>query len=90
MKTTFILKDFSDVFYDGSESIVGLLTIPDDEKFKRLTKMANEKRISMKIGNESFRDKVELNQILREPDCRYTFKLEPRRGYKLATFEITA
>jgi hypothetical protein len=89
MKTTFILKDFSDVFYDGSESIVGLLTMPDNEKFKRLTKMANEKRITMKIGDGSFRDRVELNQITRTP-CRYTFKLEPRRGYKLATFEITA
>jgi hypothetical protein len=50
--------------------------------------MAAEKRITMKIGSGQFRDAVELNSMLRNP-CRFEFKLEPRRGYKLITFEIT-
>jgi hypothetical protein len=46
----------------------------------------------MKVGNsDAFRDKVELNHILnskKPEEINLTYKLEPRRGYKLATFEI--
>ena len=88
MKITFILKDLTDAFYEGfGESIVGLLNMADPDKFAKLNKMAHEKRVKMKIGNDSFRDKVELTQMLRSP-CAYSFKLEPRKGYRLATFEI--
>lgn len=88
MKITFILKDLTDAFYQGfGESIVGLLNMSDADKFAKLNKMAHEKRVKMKIGNDSFRDKVELNQILRDA-CIYTFTLEPRKGYRLATFTI--
>ena len=88
MRITFILKDLTDAFYEGvGESIVGLLNMADADKFAKLNKMAQDKRVKMKIGNDSFRDKVELNQMLRN-SCTYVFKLEPRKGYKLATFEI--
>lgn len=88
MKVTVILKDFSDAFYEGmGESIIGLFQLSDSEKFDKLKRMHHEKRVCMKIGSGQFRDAAELNQLLRSP-CIYSFKLEPRRGYKLATFEI--
>lgn len=89
MQVTFILKDFTDAFYNGTEggSIVGLLNMADADKFDKLKRMAAERRVSMKIASGQFRDAVELNQLLRSA-CRFMFKLEPRKGYKLATFEV--
>ena len=91
MKVTVILKDFTEQFYAGTEcgSIVGFLNISDADKFEKLRKMAGEQRVTMKIGTGQFRDAVELNSMRRGP-IDITFKLEPRRGYKLATFEICA
>jgi hypothetical protein len=90
MRVTVILKDFTEQFYTGTVcgSIVGLLNMPDDMKFETCRRLAGEKRATMKIGTGQFRDAVELNAMLRNP-CTFTFKLEPRKGYKLATFEIT-
>ena len=93
MKITFTLKDLTDAFYNGmGESIVGLLNMPDNEKFAYLMRKAQQRelKISMKIGYGQFRDSVELNQLLRKDNLSYSFKLEPRRGYKLATFEIVS
>ena len=87
MKITVILKDKSDAFYNGNERIVGLLQMDDVKKFQRLNELVFEGRATSKVGNGSFRDKVELNQILRKPRTIH-FKLEPRKGYKLATFDI--
>jgi hypothetical protein len=44
----------------------------------------------VKIGNGSFRDKVEWNQAMRDATRkeRMTAKIEPRKGYRLVTFEI--
>mgnify|MGYP003560684088 CR=1 FL=1 len=90
MKVTVILKDFTEQFYNGfGESIPGLLNMADPEKFEKLRLMNAEKRVTMKIGNGSFRDQVDLNCIRKSPKAQYTFKIEPRKGYKLATFEIT-
>ena len=89
MKVTFILKDFTDAFYQGvGDSIVGLLNMSDEDKFEKLKRMSHEKRISIKIGSGQFRDAVDLNQLMREP-CTFSFKLESRKGYKLASFNIT-
>lgn len=89
MRCTFILKDFSDAFYAGTESgsVVGLFNMPDEDKFRRLCRMADEKRVTRKIGSGQFRDAVDLNAMLRDP-CTFKFSLEPRRGYRLASFEI--
>ena len=92
MKTTFILSNLTDKFYSGfGESIVGLLNMSDAEKFAYLNKMRAglPSAIKMKIGNGSFRDAVDLNSIVKRAH-NVTFKLEPRKGYKLATFEHTA
>ena len=90
MRVTCILKDFTEQFYTGTESgsIVGLLNMSDADKWEKLKAMAGEKRIKIKIESGQFRDAVALNQLLRGP-VSIAFRLEPRKGYKLATFDIT-
>ena len=88
MKVTVILKDFSEQFYNGfSDSIPAFLTLPDAEKFEKCRIMAAEKRVTMKIESGKFSDAVELNS-LRKLNHSINFKIEPRKGYKLATFEF--
>jgi hypothetical protein len=91
MKITFILKDLSEEFFTGFGDIVGFAALSNDVKFSKLLKMSAQSGISVKakIGAGAFRDRVELNQLMRKP-CTYIFKLEPRKGYQLATFEIAA
>lgn len=89
MKVTFILKNLSDSFYNGfGKSIQGLLNMSDTEKYIYLNKVRHDLNITLKIGTGQFRDVVLLNQIVRS-NPTVTFNLEPRRGYKLATFEFT-
>lgn len=96
MKVTFILKDLSDVFYNGNQSsdpnwlIVGLNELSDRKKLDHLfNKRGDHLGITSKIGScNAFRDMVDMNSMLKE-ECHVTYKLEPRRGYKLATFEVT-
>jgi hypothetical protein len=89
MKVTFILKDKSDAFYNGSEFVgPGLLQQTPPEQFERLKQCAKEGLATRRIGScNAFRDQVELNQIIRTGKVP-TFKLEARRGYKLATFQF--
>ena len=91
MRVTFILRNLSDAFYDGIPgAITGLNALSDADKFAKLSKEAKgdlRHCVSMKIATGQFRDAVELNQMLRGP-CTFTYKLEPRKGYKLATFDI--
>jgi hypothetical protein len=91
MKVTFILKDLSDDFFEGfGTSIKGLNNMADAEKFAYLTKAHRGlPKCSMKIGSGMFRDTVDLNRLMRGP-CSFRFTLEPRKGYQLATFEVTA
>lgn len=91
MKVTFILKNLSNEFYNGfGDSIVGLNNISDKEKFDKLSRMANgdlRDNVKMKSGNGSFRDRVELNSIIKKPyTCQY--EISPRKGYNLVTFDI--
>ena len=67
MKITVILKDFTDVFYTGGHGIEGVNNMSDVARFEYFKQMALEKRLTMKIGNNSFRDKVDLNHILKGP-----------------------
>ena len=61
-------------------------------QFQRAELLAHEmpRNVSVKIGNGSFRDKVEWNQAMRDATRkeRMTAKIEPRRGYRLITFEL--
>jgi hypothetical protein len=89
MKVTVILKDFADAFYDGhGDSIPSFLAMSEAEKFAKCKKLHGEKRSTMKIGSGAFRDAVELNSLTKSAHS-IAFTLEPRRGYKLATFTFT-
>lgn len=92
MKVTAIIKNVSDAFFEGfGESITGLDNMSDLEKLNYLMNAGVSKphMVTTKVGSNMFRDKVELNQ-LRHKDFSIAYKLENRKGYKLATFELTA
>lgn len=91
MKITAILKDFTEQFYAGTDSgsIPSFDAMANADKWATIKRLAQEKRVTLKIGTGQFRDAVELNSMMKNP-CNIEFKLEPRRGYKLATFEVTA
>ena len=91
MKVTAIIKNVSEQFFIGyGDSIAGLNNLSDLEKFNYLMNkgVSNPETVTTKVGGNMFRDKVELNQIRRKP-FSIDYKLENRKGYKLATFEIT-
>lgn len=93
MKATFILKGLSHDFYHGctlhGHTYPAFLELDNAGKWARLSDMAHkpEYDVSIKVGNGSFRDRVELNALLRNPNI-VTCTLEPRKGYKLVTFEF--
>ena len=92
IKVTFTLRDLSEDFFEGRGEIVGLNRMTDAEKFKRLHDCAFgdlKSYVKIKIGNGSFSDKVDLNSIMRSSPS-FEYSLAPRKGYKLATFIITA
>lgn len=92
MKVTAIIKNANDAFFEGfGESIKGLNNMNDKEKFDYLLNMgvSNPSIVTTKVGGGMFKDRVELNQMRRK-DFALTYKLESRKGYKLATFEVTA
>ena len=104
MKATAILRDFSESFFtgairysDGSISSakgVGFDLLSGREKWEYCLKESvaygsGKPRIPVKIGNGSFRDRVDLNMFLRTPH-EVACTLAPRRGYILATFEFRA
>jgi hypothetical protein len=88
MNVTAIIKDVSDQFFTGVGDFCGFDNMTDKEKLKFV--MNNDiTSITAKVGSGQFRDRVELNQIMRK-DFKVNYSLSPRRGYKLATFNVTA
>lgn len=82
MKCTVILHNLTDAFYEE------LALYFPKTKWNKINKLAPQLSpgcISIKIGNGSFRDKVEFNNMFRHKK-EIEYKLEPRKGYKLATF----
>lgn len=93
IKVTYTLKNLSDAFYNGNGgSIVGMLNLSPRARFDYLNRQANggdlRDNIKQKIGTGQFRDKVDLNQLLRNENVTIAFELGDRKGYKLATFYI--
>jgi hypothetical protein len=93
MKTTAIFRNLSDQFWNGlGDSIPAFLGQPPLYQFQRSKCLVHEMPgyVTMKVGNGSFRDKVEWNQAMRDATRkeRMTAKIELRRGYRLITFEI--
>lgn len=86
MQVTFILKNITESAH------ADLVAMSDADRFAKLSKWAFgdlKHCVSQKIGSGQFRDRVELNQIMRSP-AFVSYKLEPRKGYRLATFDIRA
>jgi hypothetical protein len=83
MKATSTLHNLTDSFYADLQ----LLT-PSDQ-FSKLNKLRIDLPhcIKLKIGNDSFRDRVDLNSLMKRTHT-VTSKIEPRRGYKLMTFNF--
>ena len=91
MKVTFICKNLTDVFYCGNGgSIQGINNLSDLDRLEKLFKYSGlpEYQIMSKIGDGSFRDKVDLNALKRKGWSVDNYKLENRKGYKLLTFEV--
>ena len=84
MKITFIIKDID---------VDDIKEMQAREAFDALHKYAYgdlRHYVSIKWGTgNAFRDRVEANQLLRGEHI-LTFRVEPRRGYQLATFELEA
>lgn len=95
MKVTFIIRDVGDDFFNGIPHLPsfgpGLLNMEPIKAFEKLENLAStgDKRIAMRVGSaNAFRDRVDLNQ-LRRSQKPPAFKLEPRKGYRLATYEFS-
>ena len=91
MKATAIIRDMSDQFWNGfGDSIPAFLSRSALSQFQRVEILIHEmpSNFSLKIGNGSFRDRVEWNQLMRGNLDAMTATIEPRRGYKLITFEL--
>ena len=91
MKVTFICKNLSDVFYYGNGwSVRGINNLTDVDRLEKLFKCSGlpEYQVTSKIGDGSFRDKVDLNTLKRKGWSVDSYKLENRKGYKLLTFEV--
>ena len=85
MDITYILKDKSE------EYLAKIMAMPANEAHIYLNNEANSAyayNIKQKVGNGSFRDKVEVNQLMRKANVQLAFSIAPRKGYKLITFTI--
>jgi len=84
MKITAILYNLTDAF------CAELAELEPRAAYDRLNKLRHDLPhcIKLKIGNGSFRDAVDLNSLMKR-EHTFTVKIEPRRGYKLATFTVT-
>ena len=91
MKTTAIVRDLSDQFWNGfGDSIPSFLAQSPREKLKNIEKLSADmpRNVTLKVGNGSFRDRVDWNQLMRGNLDAMTATIEPRKGYKLITFEL--
>ena len=92
MKSTAIFRDLSEQFWNGfGESIPAFTAQSPLAQFQRAETLAHEmpRNVSLKIGNGSFRDRVEWNQLFRDSRDKMLAMIEPRKGYKLVTFELS-
>ena len=83
MKTTFILRNLT----PGALAEVSAMEARDAHE--RLSKWAfGDLRhcVSVRYGRGSFADRIEWNRVIKSA-ALLTMKIEPRRGYRLVTFE---
>ena len=92
MKATVTVRNLSDQFWNGfGELIPAFLNQSPIEQFKKLEVLSHEmpKNVSLKIGDNSFRQRLEWVRELEKYSQNLASKVEPRKGYKLVTFEIS-
>lgn len=86
MKVTFILRNLTD------SALENLAAMTDYERFQRLIKWAYgdlKHCVSVRFGtSNSFGERVRVNTAIKDGQVFKAYRLDPRRGYKLATFEI--
>lgn len=87
-KITFTVKNMPDTMLSE------VAAMPANQAFNTLRLWANgdlRHLVSMKVGtSDAFRDRVALNHVWKAGKPFDTFKIEPRRGYRLATFTVQA
>jgi hypothetical protein len=91
---TFTLSNLSEAFYEGTEggAIKGINHMTDAERLAYLIKFSTNGTggVKMKIGSSNqFRDRVDANSLIKNPKVKIEYKLEPRKGYKLVTFDLS-
>lgn len=69
--------------------IADIISQPANESYEKLTKAALESGVGItrKIGNGSFRDKVEWNQVMRTAIIPLPV-VSKRKGYQLINYDI--
>ena len=86
MNVTFIIRNLTET------TLQELQGMESRAAFDRLNKWALgdlQHCVSVKFGpSNAFRDRVEANYLLKA-GCSMAFKIEPRKGYKLATFTLS-
>lgn len=83
MKVTFTLHNLTASYLEA------LTVMEAKEAFESIRKSQTGglgHAIKMKIGNGDMRSAVEFNEIHKAPATAWDFKIEPRKGYKLVTF----
>lgn len=89
MERKCIIKNMSDEFYAGfGASIKGINNMTPAEVYETLKELARIIPKSISFKDEQFNRMVELNSLRKGPHS-VELKIEPRRGYKLATFTFT-
>lgn len=84
IKVQFIIKDKSDLFYEKLES----MDVEDAYKYLDKESRGSYKMHGLSQKEMQFRDKVDLNSLLRGAH-KIVYKREIRKGYYLITFEFT-
>ncbi len=85
MRVTFIVKNLTDEYVD---SIKRMEAIPAFRTLDAQSRGDLRHCVSEKIGNGSFRDRVDLNSILKGDTVQAWYTISPRKGYLLFTFTI--
>ena len=91
MKATAIIRNVTDEFWSGfGSSVVGFDNLSARQQFDLCCgATGRDMGISVKLGDGSFRDRVELNSLV-NGGCSVSSTKSPRRGYTLVTFDITS
>ena len=83
LRATFTLKNLTDTY------LASLAKCEPRQAYLHLFAQRQDLNISLKVGTGQMRDAVAFNDAFKAGQPM-TFTLEPRKGYKLATFEVAA